>query len=171
MKNEIAEITVKDDVLAIQTVYRQLISSWNEMNSEAYADLFTADGSLVGFDGSQANNRKDIYDHLSGIFADHAPARFVTIIREIRLLSPSAGLLRAVAGMVPRNEKEINPKTNAIQSLVVVKKEQRFLIALFQNTPAAFRGRSEDAKKLTKELQEQFQKNHDKISVPSGSYK
>jgi len=158
MENKIAVTVLHEDVLAIQKVYDQLVNSWNEMNSEAYADLFTADGSIVGFDGSQANSRKEIYDHLSGIFADHAPARFVTIIREIRLLSPSVGLLRADAGMVPRNENEINPKTNAIQSLIAVKKDQRFMIALFQNTPAAFHGRDEDAKKLTKDLQEQFQK-------------
>ena len=158
MENEIAATVLQDNVLAIQKVYDELINSWNEMNSEAYADLFTTDGSIVGFDGSQANSRKEIYNHLSGIFADHAPARFVTIIREIRLLSPSVGLLRAVAGMVPRNEKEINPKTNAIQSLIAVKNDKRFMIALFQNTPAAFHGRAEDAKKLTKELQDQFQK-------------
>jgi uncharacterized protein (TIGR02246 family) len=151
---------LQKDVSAIRTIYSQLIDSWNEMNGEAYAALFTADGSIVGFDGSQANGRKEIYDHLSAIFADHAPARYVTLIREVRLLSPSVGLLRAVAGMVPRNEKEINPKTNAIQSLVAVKQEQRFMIAHFQNTPAAFHGRTEDAMKLTKELQGQFQKDH-----------
>ena len=160
MENKIAAIVLHEDVLAIQKVYDQLIDSWNEMNSEAYAELFTADGSIVGFDGSQAHSRKEIYDHLSGIFADHAPARFVTIIREIRLLSPSVGLLRAVAGMVPRNENEINSKTNSIQSLVAVKKDKRFMIALFQNTPAAFHSRAGDATKLTEELQEQFKKNH-----------
>ena len=160
MESKIAATVLHEDVLAIQKVYEQLTNCWNEMNSEAYADLFTADGSIVGFDGSQANSRKEIYDHLSAIFADHAPSRFVTIVREIRLLSPSVGLLRADAGMVPRNESEINPKTNAIQSLIAVKKDRRFMIALFQNTAAAFHGRDEDAKKLTKELQEQFQKTH-----------
>ena len=158
MENKTAATVLHEDVLAIQKVYDQLISSWNEMNSEAYAELFTADGSIVGFDGSQANSRKEIYEHLSAIFADHAPARFVTIVREVRLLSTSVGLLRAVAGMVPRNEKEINPKTNTIQSLIAVKKDHRFMIALFQNTPAAFHGRDEDAQKLTTELQEHFQK-------------
>lgn len=157
---ENAATVLQEDVLAIQAIYRQLIDSWNEMNSEAYAALFTADGSIVGFDGSQANSRKEIYDHVSAIFADHAPARYVTLIREVRLLSPSVGLLIAVAGMVPRNEEEVNPKTNAIQSLLVVKPEQQFLIAHFQNTPAAYQSRAEDAKKLTMELQEQFKKDH-----------
>ena len=158
MESKTAVTALHEDVLAIQKVYDQLINYWNEMNSKGYAEMFTTDGSIVGFDGSQANSRKEIYDHLSAIFADHAPARFVTIVREIRLLSPSVGLLRADAGMVPRNEQAINPKTNAIQSLIAVKKDQRLMIALFQNTPAAFHGREEDANKLTKELQEQFQK-------------
>lgn len=160
MENDLPATVLQEDVSAIKKLYRQLINSWNEMDSEAYAALFTTDGSIVGFDGSQANGRKEIYEHLSGIFADHAPARFVTIVREIRLLSPSVGLLNAVAGMVPRNEHSINPKTNAIQSLVAVKQEQHFMIALFQNTPAAFHGRPRDAKKLTKELQEESGKGN-----------
>lgn len=156
MDHELKGTVLQNDVSAIQTLYRQLIKSWNEMDSEAYASFFTTDGSIVGFDGSQANGRQEIYDHLSSIFADHAPARFVTIIREVRILSSSTGLLRATAGMVPRNEKEINPKTNAIQSLIAVKQEEHYRIALFQNTPAAFHGRPEESKDLVKELQEQF---------------
>lgn len=158
MENELISTVLQEDVSAIQKLYNRLINSWNEMDSEAYAKLFTTDGSIVGFDGSQANGRKEIYELLSGIFADHAPARFVTIVREIRLLSPSVGLLTAVAGMVPRNGHLINPKTNAIQSLVAVKHEQNFLIALFQNTPAAFHGRPLDAKTLATELQQEFEK-------------
>ena len=158
MENGLTPTVLQEDVSAIQKLYKRLINSWNEMDSEAYTALFTTDGSIIGFDGSQANGRKEIYEHLSGIFADHAPARFVTIVREIRLLSPSVGLLIAIAGMVPRNENEINPTTNAIQSLVVVKQEQHFMIALFQNTPAAFHGRPGEAKKLTKELQAEFEK-------------
>ena len=141
----------------IQSVYQQLINSWNEMNSEAFADLFATDGSIVGFDGSQANGQSKIRKHLSGIFKDHEPARFVTITREIRGLGPNAILLRAVAGMVPRGKKEINPKTNAIQSLIVVEIEDQLKIALFQNTPAAFHGRPEISEQLTIELQQQYE--------------
>jgi uncharacterized protein (TIGR02246 family) len=156
MEKELTGTVLQNDVSAIQSLYHQLISSWNEMSSKTYANLFTADGSIVGFDGSEANSRKEIHEHLSLIFADHAPARFVTIIREVRILSSSVGLLRAVAGMIPREGKEINPKTNAIQSLVAVKQGEHFRIELFQNTPAAFHGRQQDAEKLTKELQEHF---------------
>ena len=155
MENRNSALASETDESAIESLYRQLINSWNKYNSDAYAALFTEDGGIVGFDGSQANSRKEIHDHLSAIFADHQPAKFVTIIREIRLLSSTAGLLRAVAGMVPPGQKEINPKTNAIQSLVAVKENDHFRIALFQNTPAAFHGRPQLGEQLTKELQQQ----------------
>jgi len=160
MEKEIAVNSSRVDNSAVELIYRQLIESWNETNSRAFADLFAKDGSIVGFDGSQANNRNKIFEHLAGIFADHKPAQFVTIVEEIRWLSNEIALLRAVAGMVPRGKKEINPQTNAIQSLIVVEDKDKFRIALFQNTPAAFHGRPELSKELTGRLQKQFETNN-----------
>ncbi|HEV7779698.1 MAG TPA: SgcJ/EcaC family oxidoreductase [Chitinophagaceae bacterium] len=142
------------DQAVISSVYSQLTDSWNKMDSVVFAGLFAEDGSIVGFDGSQANSRKEIQEHLAGIFKDHEPAQFVTIIKEIRSISPLVVLLRAVAGMVPRGETVINPETNAIQSLVAIKKDEHYEIALFQNTPAAFHSHPELAAQLTKELQQ-----------------
>ena len=36
--------TATIDESAVQSLYRQLINSWNEYNSDAYAALFTDDG-------------------------------------------------------------------------------------------------------------------------------
>ena len=140
----------------VEAIYENLINSWNETNARNFSDLFSENGSMVGFDGSVVNGRQEIYDHLSSIFADHTPAKFVSIVKEIRILDPTVALLRAVAGMVPSGQKQINPKTNAIQSLVVVNEMDHFRIALFQNTPAAFHGRPELVKQLTSELQLEF---------------
>lgn len=146
------------DKTVLKSLYKRLIDSWNEMDSETYASLFIENGNIIGFDGSQANGREEIHGHLSAIFADHEPAKFITIIREIRFLSPGVGLLRAVAGMSSRGQNKINPATNAIQSLVAVKEDDQFRIAIFQNTPAAYHGRPEDAERLTIELQEELKK-------------
>src|SRR5215216_1858933 len=100
------------DQAAIESIYRQLINAWNEMNAEGFAALFAENANMIGFDGSMANSRREILEQLSAIFGDHQPAKFITIIREIRFLSPSVGLLRAAVGMVTRGQKEINPKTN-----------------------------------------------------------
>jgi uncharacterized protein (TIGR02246 family) len=138
---------------AVQALYKNLIQSWNHLEADEFSALFYDDGHMIGFDGSQAHGKEEIKDHLSQIFADHKPARFVTIIREVRFLSPTTALLSAVAGMVHRGQTEIKPENNAIQSMLAVKEGDEFHIALFQNTPAQFHGRPEMAEQLTRELQ------------------
>lgn len=142
----------------IRKLYQSLLDSWNRNDASAFAKLFTKDGSTVGFDGSQMNGQLQIEKELALIFSNHKVASYVSIIREVRKLSDSVYLLRAVAGMVPPGQKEINPKVNAIQSLVAQKDEAQFKISLFQNTPAAFHGRPEQSLQLTRELQAAF--NH-----------
>ncbi len=136
----------------IRTLYRQLLEAWNQRNAAAFAGLFADDCSVVGFDGSLMNGRAEIETELSRIFADHLTAAYVGIIREVRFLSLEVALLRAAAGMVPPGQSDINPAVNTIQSLVVLKREGRWLITLYQNTPAQFHGRPELAKSLTDEL-------------------
>jgi len=63
-------------------------------------------------------------------------------------------LVRAVVGMIPPGQSQLNPAANAIQSVVIVEKEGEFKIALLHNTPAAFHGRTELAEQLTEELRE-----------------
>jgi len=79
-------------------------------------------------------------------------------VREVRFLSTDIALLRAVVGMVPPGQNDINPAVNAIQSLVAVKDKDIWRITLFQNTPAQFHGRPELAEELTKELRQLLRK-------------
>jgi hypothetical protein len=43
--------------------------------------LFTDDGYVVGFDGSEMNGREEIQRGLAAIFADHETGRYVAKIR------------------------------------------------------------------------------------------
>ena len=138
----------------ISRLYQQLLESWNRRDAAAYADLFAEDTSVVGFDGSQMNGRAEIATQIGQIFADHPTSRYVGKIREVRQLAPDVALLRAVVGMVPPGQSELNPNVNAIQSLVAARHGGRWLIALFQNTPAQFHGRPELAQQLTEDLRQ-----------------
>jgi len=140
-----------DDVRAL---YQQLLNAWNKRQAAEMAALFAEDGNLIGFDGSQVNGRAEIEAHLSPIFADHPTSAYIGKVREMRLLAPEVALLCAVAGMVPPGGADINPAVNAIQTLVTVKREGKWRIALFQNTPAQFHGRPELAQQLTEELRQ-----------------
>ena len=138
----------------IGRLYEQILIAWNQRDAPAMAAYFEEDGNLIGYDGSQADSRATIEDHLRPIFADHPTAAYVAKVREIRMLSSNVGILRAVVGMIPPGSDDVNPAGNTIQTLVAVQNADRWQAALFQSTPAAWHGRPQDSAALTEELRE-----------------
>jgi uncharacterized protein (TIGR02246 family) len=142
----------------VQELYRDLLDAWNKRDAQAFAALYEEAGNQIGFDGSQMNGQAEIEAHLRQIFADHMTATYVGKVREIRFLNEETAILRSVVGMIPHGQTDINPATNAIQSLVAVKRGGQWRVALFHNTPAAFHGRPEAAAELTEELRKRIEK-------------
>ena len=142
-----------DTTDGIRKLYDNLLDAWNRRDAVGMAALYGSVGSQVGFDGSTANGAEEIEAHLTPIFADHPTPRFVGKVREVRDLGPNAAMLRAVAGMIPPGKTDINPETNAIQTLVAARDAQgQWRIEMFHNTPAAFHGRADERERLTAEL-------------------
>jgi uncharacterized protein (TIGR02246 family) len=81
-------------------------------------------------------------------------APYVSKVRSVRLLSPDVAMLRAIVGMVPPGQPDLNPAVNAHQTLVATKRDGQWRIVLFQNTPAQFHGRPELVQQLTEELRQ-----------------
>jgi uncharacterized protein (TIGR02246 family) len=144
-------VSEEDDV---RSVYHGLLDAWNTRDAAAYAALFDDGANVVGFDGSQMTGRSEIETTLAQIFAHHQTAAYVSRVREVRRLTPDVTILRAAVGMVPPGQTDINPAVNAIQTLVAVRRDGGWRIALFQNTPAQFHGRPELAHQLTEELRQ-----------------
>jgi uncharacterized protein (TIGR02246 family) len=138
----------------VRRLYEQILIAWNEQDAPAMAGYFEVDGNLVGYDGSQADSRATIEDHLRPIFADHPTAAYVAKVREIRMLSSNVGILRAVVGMIPPGSDDVNSAGNTIQTLVAVQNADGWQATLFQSTPAAWHGRPQDSAALTEELRE-----------------
>jgi uncharacterized protein (TIGR02246 family) len=138
----------------IGSLYHELLACWNRRSATDFAGLFEADGNVVGFDGSPNNGQPEIETTLGGIFRDHVTAAYVGKIREVRFLTSDVAVLRAVAGMIPPSESDLNPAVNAVQTLVAARRGGRWRIAVFQNTPAAFHGRPELSAQLTEELRQ-----------------
>jgi len=140
------------DETAIESLHTTLLTCWNHADAHGMAGLFLPEGNVIGFDGSQMNGSGEIEAGLSKVFANHQTASYVWKVEEIRFLNDSCALLRAIVGMVPPGKNAINPSVNAIQSLIAIKKEHSWKIALFQNTPAQFHGRPQLAEDMTREL-------------------
>ncbi len=138
----------------VQTLYRRLLDGWNKRSADAMATLFAEDGDLVGFDGSQLSGRAEIASTLQQIFADHVTPPYVSKVRGVRLLSSEVAILRAVVGMVPPGQSDLDPNLNAVQTLIAAKQDGKWHIVHFQNTPAQFHGRPELVHELTEELRQ-----------------
>jgi uncharacterized protein (TIGR02246 family) len=138
----------------VQTLYQKLIDAWNNRSARGMAETFTVEGELIGFDGSQAIGREEILLHLTPIFENHPTPPFISKVKDIRIFRSDFAILRAIAGMVPPGKTDLVPELNAHQTLVAVKREGRWLIELFQNTPAHFHGRPELVKQMTEELRQ-----------------
>jgi uncharacterized protein (TIGR02246 family) len=137
---------------AAVSIYTQLLNAWNGQDAAAMAALFAEGGMQVGFDGSEAQGSKTIHQHLAPIFRDHPTKRFVYVVREVHQLAEDVALLRAIAGMVPRDSLDIDESKNVIQSLAVRREHGAWRIALFQNTPARLDGRPEAVAAMSREL-------------------
>jgi len=133
-------------------LYARLIEAWDKRNARDYALQFTSDASLVGFDGTQVNGQLDIGAHLTEVFTHHQTPRYVSIVREVRMLANDVTLLRANTGLIPAGKDDIDQALSAVQSMVAVQKGGKWKIALFHNTPAAYHMRPDLAKQLAEEL-------------------
>ena len=136
----------------VSDLYNALLDAWNGHDAAAYAALFTEDGYVVGFDGSEMNGREEIERSLAGIFADHETGRYVGKVNDERAVSDDVAMLHAVAGLVPAGQSDLNSDLNAIQTLVARREDETWRIVQFQNTPAQFDGRPEAVEALTNEL-------------------
>jgi uncharacterized protein (TIGR02246 family) len=140
----------------IRDLYHNLLQSWNNNDAAGMANLCAENANMIGFDGSQHDGKKNIEEQLQNIFKEHKVNPYVYKIREVRFLNPDAAVLRAVVSMVNPEGTDIIPQVNAIQTLVASTQDEKWLIEIFQNTPAAFHGRPELVEKLTEELREVF---------------
>ena len=137
------------DVLEL---YHHLIAAWNQRDARGMAALFAQEGNVVGFDGSMLDSPADIEQTLGGIFAQHPTPPFVSKVRGVRMLGEDAAIVSAIVGMAPPGKTELNPALNAVQSLVAVRRDGEWKVALFQNTPAALHGRPDLMEQMTAEL-------------------
>jgi uncharacterized protein (TIGR02246 family) len=142
------------DEIEVRELYRQMLDGWNKRSAGAFAAPIAEDGDLIGFDGSQLIGRSEIVSMLQRIFADHPTAPYVSKVKSVRFLSPEVAVLRAIVGMIPPAQPDLDPNLNALQTLIASKRDGQWRIVLFQNTPAQFHGRPDLVQQMTEELRQ-----------------
>jgi len=138
----------------LRALYHQVHEAWNAQSGKDFAAPFAEDGKTIGYDGSVHDGRERIASDLEAVFADHQTARYVGVVKSVRMIGDSAAVLHAIAGLVPRGSNEVNAAVNSHQTLTACKDADGvWRIVLFQNTPAQFHGRPELLEDMTEQLQ------------------
>ncbi len=125
---------------AVIALHAGVLTAWNARDAATFAALFSEDGLLIGFDGSQVP-AAEIEAHLEPIFSSHATAAYLWRVRDVRGLAEGVAALSAITGMLPPGADVPHPALNAVQSLVTVRLPEGWRVALLQNTPAQYHGR------------------------------
>lgn len=117
-------------------LYVRLLNAWNDCDAKEMAACFGNEAVMIGFDGSAAEGKAAIEEHLTPIFKDHPTAAYTAILRSEHEYGDTR-LLRADAGMVPPGKHDIKSETIARQTLVARETDAGLRIMLFQNTAIA----------------------------------
>lgn len=144
-----------------QELYSALLDAWNRQDAAAFATCFAPGAPCVGFDGTIMRGRREIEFALGTLFAQHPTPRYYGKVRSVTLPKRDVATVNAVAGMVPRGARELDPDLNAVQTMVALRHGDEWRIASFVTTPAAFHGRRSEREALTDELRALVKKASD----------
>src|ERR687893_1277168 len=123
------------DEAAVRDLYRELMDGWNRGSGEAFAAVFTEDGDLIGFDGAHFEGRAEITTFHQELFDKWLKGtRLVGRVKDVRFLSPDVALMHAVGSTVMRGKAAPSPERDSIQTLVAVRQNGQWRLAVFQNT-------------------------------------
>jgi uncharacterized protein (TIGR02246 family) len=131
----------EDAETAARDLYERLLVAWNGQDAESFAAPFGEDGAMIGFDGSQAAGRQDVFDHLSPIFQDHPTGHYVAKVTATRTMGDEHVMLSAMVGTLPPGQSDLNPAVSALQTLVAERHDDGWRLVLLQTTPAQYHGR------------------------------
>ena len=138
----------------VEALFRRLHAAWNDCDAKAFAACFSADATIIGFDGSQHRGKAGVEGDLAKIFSAHKTPSYVAKIETTRFLNDDIAIVNAATSLVPRGHSDIDPKLNAIQVMVASRLNGTWQIEVFQNTPAAFHGRPILAQKMSDDLRQ-----------------
>jgi uncharacterized protein (TIGR02246 family) len=119
----------------IAGVPARMVAAWSAHDADAFADLFTEDGTLI-LPGVYHKGRVDIRDFMAAGFAGPYQGTSVTgTPLDLKPLGPGAVALLTVGGVLASGETQLSAKEAIRASWILVKRDGRWELAVYQNCP------------------------------------
>lgn len=129
-------MTVTDaDKAAIAAIPGRIVDAWAEHDATAFADVFTADGSMI-LPGVYRRGRAEVESYMGTAFQSHLKGTRVTgQPLDMRFLGQDAALVITLGGVLAPGETEVADERAIRATWVVVKQEGQWRLAAYQNSP------------------------------------
>ncbi|HEY2582267.1 MAG TPA: SgcJ/EcaC family oxidoreductase [Mucilaginibacter sp.] len=126
-----------DDEKAIYGLLTNLRNAWAKGDGESYAAIFTEDAHYVEAPGNWVQGRKVIAERHQRIFDTffkntRIDGKYTTTLQPI---TSDVVLVHGQGTVLFKGESEKDADPNGIMTLCIVKRNQQWQIASFQNTP------------------------------------
>ncbi|MGH3864296.1 SgcJ/EcaC family oxidoreductase [Actinokineospora sp.] len=123
------------DKVAIASLTQKVIASWAYADAEAFASVFTDDGTMV-LPGLYKKGREEIQKYMTVAFADVYKGTQVTGKPiDMRPLGRDAAILLSAGGVLDPGESEVADKAAIRAAWIVVKQDGQWKLAAYQNSP------------------------------------
>lgn len=123
------------DHAAIAAVPARMIAAWAAHDADAFADLFTEDGTLI-LPGVYKKGKDAIRAYMAAEYAGAYQGTTVTGAPiEIKPLRAGAVALISQGGVIPAGQSQLPDEAAIRASWILVKRARKWLLAVYQNCP------------------------------------
>ncbi len=123
------------DQAAIAAVPARMVAAWAAHDADAFADLFTEDGTLI-LPGQYKKGKDDIRAFMeSGFASTYKGSTVIGSPIEFKPLRAGVVAMITQGGVIPAGETELPDEAAVRASWIMVKRGRKWFLAVYQNCP------------------------------------
>lgn len=125
-----------DDQIAAVGIPQRVVAAWAQHDHDAFADLFTADATMILPGDVFVQQRENIRSYMAEAYsAAFKGTRVTGVPLSVRFLGPETAVLVTEGGVLAPGEEEVAAERAIRATWVLTRRDGGWLIAAYQNTP------------------------------------
>jgi uncharacterized protein (TIGR02246 family) len=127
-----------DDARAVQGVPARIVAAWANNDADAFAEVFTEDGSLILPGDVFLKSREEIRTFMAAAFSGPFKGTQVTgTPLAVKSLADGVAQVVTYGGVIASDESELSPRSAIRASWLLTRTGSTWSITHYQNTPVA----------------------------------